>query len=159
NLIVVLSGSVTSGGVRLGSGSQLTITEEDAWAIEREIPLVEAAAPTMGGGAQIVYGSLNWATSIRGVTPEYFVARDWAVTSGRPFSQEDIDGATKVALLGQTVTFNLFADSDPVGQVIRIKNVPFTVVGVLDRKGQTTQGQDQDDIVLVPLSTAKKKVL
>jgi putative ABC transport system permease protein len=159
NLIVILSGSVTSGGVRLGSGSQLTITEEDAWAIQREIPLVEAAAPTMAGGAQIVYGSLNWATSIRGVTPEYFTARDWAVISGRSFSQEDVDGATKMALLGQTVTFNLFADTDPVGQVIRIKNVPFTVVGVLDRKGQTTQGQDQDDIVLVPLSTAKKKVV
>jgi putative ABC transport system permease protein len=159
NLIVILSGSVTSGGVRLGSGSQLTITEEDAWAIQREIPLVEAAAPTMAGGAQIVYGSLNWATSIRGVTPEYFTARDWAVISGRSFSQEDVDGATKMALLGQTVTFNLFADTDPVGQVIRIKNVPFTVIGVLDRKGQTTQGQDQDDIVLVPLSTAKKKVV
>src|SRR5262245_44364292 len=159
NLIVVLSGSVTSSGVRLGSGSQLTITEDDAWAIQREIPLVEAAAPTMRGGAQIVYGNLNWATSIQGVTPEYFAARDWAVVSGRTFSQEDVDGATKVALLGQTVTFNLFGDTDPVDQVIRIKNVPFTVVGVLDRKGQTTYGQDQDDTILIPLSTAKKKVV
>jgi len=159
NMIVVLSGSVTSGGVRLGSGSQLTITEEDAWAIQREIPLVEAAAPTMRGGAQIIYGNLNWATSIQGVTPEYFTARDWLAVSGRTLTQEDVDGATKTALLGQTVTFNLFADSDPVGQVIRIKNVPFTVVGVLDRKGQTTYGQDQDDTVLVPLSTAKKKVI
>jgi putative ABC transport system permease protein len=159
NMIVVLSGSVTSGGVRLGSGSQLTITEEDARAIQREIPLVEAAAPTMRGGAQIIYGNLNWATSIQGVTPEYFTARDWLAVSGRTLTQEDVDGATKTALLGQTVTFNLFADSDPVGQVIRIKNVPFTVVGVLDRKGQTTYGQDQDDTVLVPLSTAKKKVI
>ena len=159
NMIVVLSGSVTSGGVRLGSGSQLTITEEDAWAIQREIPLVEAAAPTMRGGAQIIYGNLNWATSIQGVTPEYFTARDWLAVSGRALTQEDIDGATKTALLGQTVTFNLFGDSDPVGQVIRIKNVPFTVVGVLDRKGQTTYGQDQDDTVVIPLSTAKKKVL
>jgi len=159
NMIVVLSGSVTSGGVRLGSGSQLTITEEDAWAIQREIPLVEAAAPTMRGGAQIIYGNLNWATSIQGVTPEYFTARDWLAVSGRTLTQEDIDGATKTALLGQTVTFNLFGDSDPVGQVIRIKNVPFTVVGVLDRKGQTTYGQDQDDTVVIPLSTAKKKVL
>jgi putative ABC transport system permease protein len=159
NMIVVLSGSVTSGGVRLGSGSQLTITEDDAWAIQREIPLVEAAAPTMRGGAQIVYGNLNWATSIQGVTPEYFTARDWQVVSGRILTQEDVDGATKTALLGQTVTFNLFADSDPVGQVIRIKNVPFTIVGVLDRKGQTTYGQDQDDTVVIPLSTAKKKVI
>jgi len=159
NMIVVLSGSVTQGGVRLGSGSQLTITEEDAWAIQREIPLVEAAAPVMRGSAQVVYGNLNWATSIQGVTPEYFTARDWAVVDGKTISQEDVDGATKVALLGQTVTFNLFGDTDPVGQVIRIKNVPFNVIGILDRKGQTTQGQDQDDTVVIPLSTAKKKVL
>jgi len=159
NLIVVLSGSVTSGGVRLGSGSQLTISEDDAWAIQREIPLIEAAAPTVRGAAQVVYGNLNWATSIQGVTPEYFTARDWAVVSGRTLIQEEVDGATKVALLGQTVTFNLFGDTDPVDQVVRIKNVPFTVVGVLDRKGQTTYGQDQDDTVLIPLSTAKKKVV
>src|SRR5215813_620544 len=100
NLIVVLSGSVTSSGVRLGSGSQLTITEDDAWAIQREIPLVEAAAPTMRGGAQIVYGNLNWATSIQGVTPEYFTARDWQAVSGRTLIQDDVDGATKMALLG-----------------------------------------------------------
>jgi len=159
NMIVVLSGSVTSGGVRLGSGSQLTITEEDAWAIQREIPLVEAAAPTVRGNAQIVYGNLNWATSIQGVTPEYFVARDWPVASGKALSQEDVDGATKVALLGETVAINLFGDSEPVGDVIRIKNVPFMVIGVLDRKGQSTYGQDQDDTILIPLSTAKKKVI
>ena len=159
NMIVVLSGSVTSSGVRLGSGSQLTITEDDAWAIQREVPLVEAAAPTVRGGAQIVYGNLNWATSIQGVTPEYFVARDWPIAAGKAFSQEDVDGATKVALLGDTVALNLFGDTDPVGDVIRIKNVPFTVIGILDRKGQSTWGQDQDDTILIPLSTAKKKVV
>ena len=159
NMIVVLSGSATQGGVRMGSGSQLTITEDDAWAIQREISLVEAAAPIMRGGAQIIYGNLNWSTTIQGVTPEYFVAREWAAVDGKTVGQEDVDGATKVAVLGQTVSFNLFADTDPVGQVIRIKNVPFTVVGVLDRKGQTTWGQDQDDTVVIPLSTAKKKVL
>jgi putative ABC transport system permease protein len=159
NMIVVLSGSVTSGGVRMGSGSQLTITEDDAWAIQREVPLVEAAAPSMRGGGQIIYGNLNWATSVQGVTPEYFIARDWPVVSGRDLTQEDVDGATKVALVGQTVALNLFGDTDPVGQVIRIRNVPFTIVGMLDRKGQTTYGQDQDDTVLIPLSTAKKKVL
>jgi putative ABC transport system permease protein len=159
NMIVVLSGSVTSGGVRLGSGSQLTITEDDAWAIQREIPLIEAAAPTMRGGAQIVYGNLNWGTSVQGVTPEFFTAREWLPISGRLLTQDDVDGASKVALLGQTVAFNLFGDSDPTDQVIRIKNVPFTVIGVLDRKGQTTYGQDQDDVVLIPLSTAKKKVV
>lgn len=159
NMIIVLSGSVTASGVRLGSGSQLTITEDDAWAIEREIPLVEAAAPTVRGGAQVVYGNLNWATFVQGVTPEYFVARDWPVAAGKTLSQEDVDGATKVALLGETVALNLFGDSDPIGEVIRIKNVPFTVIGVLDRKGQSTYGQDQDDTILIPVSTAKKKVI
>ena len=159
NMIIVLSGSITAGGVRMGSGSQLTITEDDAWAIQREIPAVAAAAPTSRGGAQVVYGNLNWATSIQGVTLEFFTAREWDVADGRLFSQEEVEGAGKVALVGLTVAGNLFGDSDPLGQVIRIKNVPFTVIGTLERKGQTTFGQDQDDTVLIPLSTAKKKVL
>src|SRR5207244_1360293 len=159
NMPVVLSGSSTSGGVRLGLGSQLTITEEDAWAIKREVSSVEAAAPTMRGGAQVVWGNLNWSTQIQGITPEFFEARDWPVVAGQPFAQDAVDGATKVAVLGETVARNLFADSDPVGQVIRIKKVPFTIVGVLGKKGQTTWGQDQDDLILVPLSTAKRKLL
>ncbi len=159
NMIVILSGSSTASGVRLGSGSQLTITEEDAWAVQREISLVEAAAPTMRGGGQVVYGNLNWSTQVQGVTPEYFIARDWGVVAGRALIQEDVDGATKVALVGQTVAENLFGGTDPLEQVIRIKKVPFTVVGVLDRKGQSAWGQDQDDVILIPLSTAKKKVL
>jgi putative ABC transport system permease protein len=159
NMIIVLSGSVLAGGVRMGSGSQLTITEDDAWAIQREIAAVAAAAPTSRGGAQVVYGNLNWATGIQGVTLEFFTTREWDVADGRLFSQEEIDGAGKVALVGQTVAGNLFGDGEPLGQVIRIKNVPFTVIGVLERKGQTTFGQDQDDTVLIPLSTAKKKVL
>ena len=159
NMIIVLSGSVLSGGARMGSGSQLTITEEDAWAIQRDIPMVVAAAPTSRGGAQVVYGNLNWATGIQGVTLEFFTAREWDVSDGRLFSPEEVEGASKVALLGQTVVASLFGDGDPLGQVIRIKNVPFTVIGVLDRKGQTTFGQDQDDTVLIPLGTAKKKVL
>ncbi|HEV8142384.1 MAG TPA: ABC transporter permease [Methylomirabilota bacterium] len=159
NLIIVLSGSTTSGGIRLGQGSQLTITEEDSLAIAREIPAVQAAAPSMRGTAQVVYGNLNWATGIQGVTPDYAEAREWGVTSGRFLTIEDLDGATKVALLGQTTAENLFGDLDPLGQIIRIKKVPFTVVGVLDRKGQNSWGQDQDDIVIIPLTTAKKKVL
>ena len=159
NMIIVLSGSAVSGGVRMGSGSQLTITEDDAWAIQREIRTVTAAAPTSRGGAQIVYGNLNWATSVQGVTGEFFTAREWDVADGRLFSQEEVEGAAKVALIGQTVAGNLFGEGDPLGQVIRIKNVPFGVIGVLERKGQTTFGQDQDDTVLIPLSTAKKKVL
>ena len=159
NLIIVLSGSTTAGGIRMGQGSQLTITEEDAAAIAREIPSIQASAPSMRGSAQVVYGNLNWATGIQGVTPDYAEVREWGVATGRFISAEDVDGATKVALLGQTTAQNLFGDSDPLGQVIRIKKVPFTVVGLLDRKGQNSWGQDQDDVVLIPLSTAKKKVL
>jgi putative ABC transport system permease protein len=159
NLIIVLSGSVTSSGIRLGTGSQLTISEDDAAAIGREIPLVQASAPAVRGTAQVVYGNLNWATVIQGVTPEYFEARDWPVTDGRAINPEDVDGATKIALVGQTTALNLFGESEPLGQIIRIKKVPFTVVGVLSRKGQNSWGQDQDDVIMIPISTAKKKVL
>ena len=159
NLIIVLSGSITSGGLRLGAGSQLTITEDDARAIQREVASVQAAAPVMRGGVQVVFGNTNWSTALQGVTPEYFQAREWDVISGRLLTPEDVDAAGKVVLLGQTVTENLFGGSDPIGQTVRIKKVPFTVVGVLARKGQSTQGDDQDDTVIVPLSTAKKKVL
>ena len=159
NLIIVLSGSVTSSGVRIGQGSQLTITEDDAAAIAREIAAVQVAAPSVRGTAQVVFGNLNWATGVQGITPDYFEARDWIVLTGRPVGPEDVDGATKVALLGQTTALNLFGDAEPIGQIIRIKKIPFTVIGILDRKGQNSWGQDQDDVLLVPLSTAKTKVL
>ncbi|HEV8584352.1 MAG TPA: ABC transporter permease [Methylomirabilota bacterium] len=159
NLIIVLSGSTSSSGIRLGTGSQLTITEDDSAAIAREVPAVQVAAPSSRGNAQVVYGNLNWSTQIQGVTADYFEARDWPVDTGRPVLPEDVDGATKVALLGQTTALNLFGESDPIGQIIRIKKVPFTVVGTLSRKGQSSWGQDQDDVILIPLSTAKKKVL
>jgi putative ABC transport system permease protein len=159
NLIIALSGSTNSAGVRLGQGSQLTITEDDAAAIAREVPSVQVAAPSSRGSAQVVYGNLNWSTGIQGITADYLEARDWPVDTGRPVLQEDVDGATKVALLGQTTALNLFGEADPLGQIIRIKKVPFTVVGLLSRKGQNSWGQDQDDIILIPLSTAKKKVL
>jgi putative ABC transport system permease protein len=159
NLIVVLSGSVTASGVRIGQGSQLTITEDDSAAIAREITAVQVSAASMRGSAQIVFGNLNWATTVQGVTADYFEARDWVILNGRPIGPEDVDGATKVCLLGQTTVLNLFGDTDPIGQIIRIKKVPFTVIGTLDRKGQTSWGQDQDDVILMPISTAKKKVL
>jgi len=161
NLIIVLAGTVTSGGVRLGTGSKVSITEDDARAIQREVPSVQVAAPSVQGKAQdgqIVYGNLNWTTLVQGVTPEFFVAREWDVAAGKPFTEEDVEGATKVALVGQTVVVNLFAHADPLGQIIRIKHVPFTVIGVLDRKGQSTFGQDQDDVILVPLSTAQRLI-
>jgi putative ABC transport system permease protein len=159
NLLIILSGSVTSGGARLGLGSRLTISEDDALAIVRDIPGIVAVAPVYRGGAQVVYGNANWSTAILGITPEYLAVREWEVEYGRGFLPEDQAGKAKVALLGVTVAEQLFGDSDPMGQSIRIRNVPFTVIGVMARKGRNTQGQDQDDTILVPLSTAKKRVL
>jgi putative ABC transport system permease protein len=159
NVIIVMSGSLTSGGIRLGSGASQNLTVDDAKALAAECPAVESASGTVRGGAQIVYGNANWATSIQGVTPEYLTIRDYSLQAGQPFTSQDVDAATKVALLGSTVATNLFGDANPVGQVIRIKNVPFTVTGVLTAKGQSPTGQDQDDTVIIPLSTAKRKVL
>src|SRR5260370_7025971 len=159
NVIIVLSGSITSGGIRLGSGASQTLSEDDAAAIAADCPAVEATSGAVRGSVQIVYGNNNWATSIQGVTPEYLSIRDYSVDSGRAFTSQDVDAATKVALLGPTVANNLFGDADPVGQLIRIKNVPFTVSGVLSRQGQSPTGQDQYDVILMPLSTAKRKVL
>jgi len=159
NLIVARSGSVTSGGVRLGAGGQLTLTEDDALVAQRELDSVQVAAPAVRDTEQVVYGNQNWSTVVYGVTAEYLEARDWPLAAGRPIAPGDVHGATKVALLGHTCAVNLFGDADPVGEIIRIKKVPFTVIGVLDRKGQSTSGQDQDDTILIPLSTAKKKVL
>jgi putative ABC transport system permease protein len=159
NIIIIWPGTVNLSGVRLGAGAQATLSEDDAWAIQREVPLVEVVAPYARGNAQVVYSNLNWWTGIVGMTPEYLAARDWDVISGHALTQEEVDGASNVALLGQTVARNLFGDDDPVGQVIRIKKVPFTIIGVLDRKGQTNFGYDQDDQILIPLTTAKRKVL
>jgi putative ABC transport system permease protein len=158
NLLIVQSGSSTSGGMRMGSGTVPTLTADDAEAILTEIPSVKYAAPILPGVAQVVYGNQNWSTSIIGTVPEMLDIRDWPVASGRSFAQQDVNGATKVCLLGMTVMENLFGGIDPVGQIVRIKNVPFTVVGVLSYKGQSTRGQDQDDTVIVPLTTAQKRL-
>jgi putative ABC transport system permease protein len=159
NLMIVVSGTITSGGVRLGFGSQLTLSDDDALAIQRELPETLVASPGVRGAAQVIYGNINWSTIVYGTTPDFLTARDWDVVAGRPISQTDMDGAAKVALLGQTVARTLFGGSDAVGQMVRVKKVPFTVIGVLDRKGQSLQGQDQDDVVVMPLTTARKRVL
>jgi putative ABC transport system permease protein len=158
NLLIVLSGSSTSGGMRWGSGTVPTLTVDDSKAILSEVPAVKYVAPNLQGVAQVVYGNQNWSTSVNGTTPEVLDIREWPVVSGRPFTQQDVDGATKVCLLGKTVVDNLFGGMDPIGQIIRIKKVPFTVVGVLGSKGQTTFGQDQDDTIFVPLTTAQKRL-
>ena len=159
NLIMVMPGSITTSGIRLGSGNALTLTEDDARAIAAQCPAVSVAAPMVRGGQQVVAGNNNWATSIQGVTPDYLIARDLSVETGVAFTSQDVDSANKVALLGKTVVTNLFASANPIGQSIRIRNVPLIVIGVLAAKGQSPGGQDQDDVVLIPISTAKKKVL
>lgn len=160
NVIIVSPGSVTSSGIRLGSGNAATLTEDDAKAIAAESSAVAAAAPVSRGGAQLIFGNSNWGTGVLGTTPDYLTIRDIAIESGAAFTTQDVDSAAKVALLGKTVSDNLFgAGTDPVGEVIRIKQVPFTVVGTIVPKGQSPSGQDQDDVVIVPITTAKKKVL
>jgi putative ABC transport system permease protein len=159
NLIILFPGSVTSGGVRMGAGSRSTLTEDDAYAIQREVRGVQAAAPTLRGTGQVVAGNNNWSTVFYGVTPEYFEARNWVVATGKIFDASDLTGSGKVALLGETVARSLFGDLDPIGQVIRIRKVPFTVIGTLERKGQNLLGQDQDDVILMPISTARNRVL
>jgi len=159
NLVIVIPGSSRGGGARMGSGTRPTLTEDDAAAIQREIPSVQVAAASVRGTGQVVFGNLNWSTLIYGITPEYMEAREWAISSGRAFRPEEVQGAAKVVLLGESVVGYLFPGENPVGQIIRIKRVPFEVIGVLDAKGQTPMGQDQDDVIFIPLSTAKKRVL
>ena len=145
NLLIILPGATTAGGVRMGAGTQPTLTMGDAEAIIRECPAVSDAAPIHNGVAQTVYGHMNWSTGVVGTTPSLLIVRDWELSSGRPFTAQDVRSAAKVALLGQTVVDNLFGDEDPVGRMIRIKNLPFTVVGVLEPKGQDAGGRDQDE--------------
>jgi len=158
NLLLIHPGSTTSGGLRMGMGSQPTLTKDDADAILREIPKVQEVAPVLSGVAQVVYGNQNWSTGVYGSTPGIFVVRDLSLVAGRIFTEQDIRSATKVAVLGQTVVTNLFGSSNPIGQVVRIKKLPFTVIGVLAEKGQSMQGQDQDDIIYIPVTTAQKKI-
>ena len=158
NMLIVLSGSSTSGGLRFGSGTVPTLKVDDAKAMVSEIPSIKYVAPSLGGVAQVIFGNQNWSTVINGTTPEVLYIRDWPLASGRSFTQQDVDGATKVCLLGKTVVENLFGGVDPIGQIVRIKKVPFTVIGVLASKGQSTYGQDQDDTIFVPLTTAQKRL-
>ena len=159
NLMIITAGARTASGVRMATGTTTSLTEDDAAAIARDIPEVDAAAPSNRGGAQVVVGSVNWATQIYGITPDYFVVRNWSLDAGRMFESSELSGSGKVALIGQTVARELFGDADPMDQTIRIKNVPFTVIGILNRKGQSMMGQDQDDVIMVPLSTARNRLL
>lgn len=159
NLIIVRSGVATSGGARGGHGSQPTMKASDGDAIQQKIDKVRLAAPVLEEAAQIVYGNANWSTGITGTDNRMFEIKEWDLAYGRLFSETDIKNASKTAILGQTVVKELFGDLDPLGKTIRIKNIPFKVIGVLEERGQSGMGQDQDDVVYIPISTAQKKVM
>jgi putative ABC transport system permease protein len=158
NLLIVISNSNNVRGVRGGGGTRATLTEDDAYAIQSEITAVQAAAPTLGATLQIVNSNLNWGVTVTGITPEWLEVKEWNLADGRPLTAEDHRTAAKVALLGQTAAGRIFGDDNPIGAIIRIKRVPFTVVGILEAKGQDTSGRDQDDIVMVPLSTGRRQL-
>ncbi|MFZ2301470.1 MAG: ABC transporter permease [Gallionella sp.] len=157
NLFVLRSGQTSSSGVRSGSGSAHTLTVSDAEAIA-ELPGVGAVAPIHFGSAQVVYGPSNWNTSIIGTTPSYFDARSWPIVSGSGFTDSDVRSATRVALIGKTAAQNLFGDENPVGKTIRIQKSPFVILGMLASKGQSMDGRDEDDTIIVPLTTAQRQV-
>ncbi|HCI15174.1 MAG: multidrug ABC transporter substrate-binding protein [Gallionellales bacterium GWA2_60_142] len=157
NLFILLSGSTQAGGVRSGSGGGYTLNVADAEAIA-ELSGVQAVAPIHTGSAQVVYGPNNWNTSVIGTMPGYLDARSWPVVAGSAFTDSDVRSATRVALIGQTAAANLFGDEDPVGKTIRIRQSPFVILGMLGVKGQGMDGRDQDDTILIPLTTAQRQV-
>jgi putative ABC transport system permease protein len=159
NVIIILPGATTVGGVRGGQGGAVTLTVADALELKKRVPLLHETAWAKRDVMQIVNGNKNWNGPVNGISPGYLTIRDWSFVSGGPITQADLDTAARVALVGQTVVENLFdPGEEPVGATIRIKNVPFRVIGVLAPKGQSAQGSDQDDIIFIPFTTAERKV-
>jgi putative ABC transport system permease protein len=158
NMLFISAGSVNKGGIRLGGGATKTLVYDDMKAIQQQVPTVSQAAPVSGSSAQIVSDNQNWSTRITGTEPQYFEIRNWDFTKGTNFTQDDVTRAANVVVLGATVQQNLFGNSDPTGATVRIGNMPFQVVGVLQAKGQSGIGQDQDDGVFVPITTLQKKI-
>ena len=161
NLLFVSAGAQNVGGVRSGTGDSgtNTLTVEDLEAIKREVPSVSMVTPTVNARSQLVVGNMNWNTSIQGVSEQYPEVRKWTIQSGEFFSDSDVRTAGRVLVVGQTIADNLFAGSDPIGQTIRVQNLPFRVIGVMARKGQDAQGRDQDDVAFTPYTTVQKKIL
>ena len=160
NLLVVVPGATSTGGIRAGFGSASTITLADAQAIRREDPAVASVSYLIRQAGQVQYGSQNWTTTVQGVSPNYPPATNWQIAAGRAITPEDDARADLVALLGQTVYHQLFsATENPIGALVQVKSVPLRVIGLLAGKGQTAFGTDQDDVVMVPFSTAERKVL
>ena len=158
NLLVVFPGSQTSGGVRFGAGAAQTLTVGDATAIE-SVPNVVRVAPVVMRSFQLAYGNTNWSAMVTGATPDYFPLRAWEVDDGELFSEADVRSNARVAVIGQTTARQLFGEESPLGKTLRIRNLPFTVIGVLARKGQALDGRDQDDAVFIPLSTARQQLI
>ena len=158
NLLIVVPGSIIQSGARLGAGNAQTLTEQDARAILAEISDVAYAAPLTRSNAQVVFGNTNWSTNINGVYNDYFDVREWNLAEGRFFDQGEISRFGKVAILGKTVSSQLFGEDNPVGQVVRIRGIPFEIIGLMESKGQSSQGQDQDDIIFVPLTTGRNRL-
>ena len=158
NVVLVFSGSVTRGGVHTGWGSAGTLTIEDAEAIRREIPGVINLSPEVRMSSPIAAGNQNWMTQVLGESPGYFDIRQWNVAEGSAFSEQDVRGANKVAVIGQTIADQLYGGKQALGQILRIRSVPFTIVGILPPKGLSVQGQDQDDLVVIPYTSAMKRV-
>jgi putative ABC transport system permease protein len=158
NLLVILSGSSSSSGSRSGSSNSSALSIEDANAI-KDLDDIEMVAPISTGNAQVIFSGNNWNTSIIGTTPSYFLIRNWSTEAGEIFSEDDIRSSSRVVLIGKTVAENLFGEMDPIGQIIRIKKNPFAIVGLLENKGQSFDGRDQDDTIIVPITTAQKKIL
>jgi putative ABC transport system permease protein len=158
NTIMIFSGNLRRGGFSMGFGSAGTLTKEDMASIEREIPGVLAISPEVRGNAQVAAGNQNLSTSILGVSASYPEFRNWTFTSGGPFGEQDVKSQAKVALIGKTTAAQLFGEEDPVGQTVRIKNAPFTIVGLLNPKGSGFGGQDQDDILMIPWTSAMTRL-
>lgn len=158
NLLMIRSASAKSGGVRMGSGTKPTLTMKDAAAIEEKCRGIMAIAPYSSETKQLTYGNQNWSTSVGGTTGPYFLIRNYEIDSGRGLIPEDIKNGTKVTIIGQTVSTELFGDVDPIGKTIRVGNIPFKVVGLLKSKGSSGMGQDQDDMIFIPITTAQRKV-
>ncbi len=159
NLLVILPGTVTLGGARTGFGGRQSLLASDAKAIMDEIPIVSAASPVLRQVQQVIGGEQNWSTQIQGVAPEFQRIREWKVRGGRFLSQADVDSAAKVALIGETVAYNLFGDNDPLDAIIRIKKIPFRVIGILAAKGQSGNGTDQDDVIMIPYTSMQKRIM
>lgn len=158
NILIIMPGTLSRGGVMSGAGTGTTLTEEDQHAVKEQCPAVAYVSPQVSSGAQIVYGNMNWSTRISGGTVDFFPIRDWQLASGDFFTDQDVRAATKVCLLGQTVAQQLFEGTDASGQTVRIRNIPFKVIGTLKPKGQNAMGQDQDDLAIVPYTTLQKRL-